>query len=352
MNPKLTPGSANAREGIWDDYLVSPENASAHGAVQSLLRGESANSPLLILGAPGVGKSELLRRLARDWISRSPSGAIAELTAESFAGACYEAGAARSASAWSEVRDRFRHVELLALDDLQSLLRTPSSVDELGRTLDDLDEAGAAVVLTSRAIPSTRAGWPARIVDRLLGGLITRLEPPSVGTRRRYLLEQSRREGMTIPSEELERLAEAADGFRTLNGWLHRLRFVSKVNRRPLDEESIAQVALVEESLPTSNGAIRAIIHATAHAFGLRPRDLRGKRRNPGIAVPRHLAIALCRELTGASFRSLGRAFGNRDSQTIRHACRVSAARLRSDPSLAATAETIRQEHQIQRPTT
>ena len=96
---------------------------------------------------------------------------------------------------------------------------------ELTHTLDALIALGSAVVLSARTAPGQwpRSTWPVRLVNRLLGGLTVRIDPPSLASRRRYLHEGARARGLALTAEAVESLAETADGYRTLNGWLARL---------------------------------------------------------------------------------------------------------------------------------
>ncbi|MGH2875647.1 MAG: helix-turn-helix domain-containing protein, partial [Solirubrobacteraceae bacterium] len=53
--------------------------------------------------------------------------------------------------------------------------------------------------------------------------------------------------------------------------------------------------------------------------------------RAAGVAWPRHVAIHLARELTGASLPKIGQAFGGRNHATVLHACRRVSQRMRDD---------------------
>src|SRR6202044_3201834 len=83
-------------------------------------------------------------------------------------------------------------------------------------------------------------GWPMRLVNRLLGGLAVRVDPPGLALRRRYLLDRGRTQGIALASDALEALAEAADGFRTIDGWVARLALAARVEHRPLDRALVA----------------------------------------------------------------------------------------------------------------
>jgi len=323
----------------WDGYLIGPENALAQAGALALARGETAGvSPLVVHGPAGSGKSRLLAGLVAERLLRRPESAVAHLEAEGFAAACAEASG--RAGGWEEVRGRFRRLDLLALDDIQTLERTPWAMEELAHTLDALEAAGAAVAVSARFGPGRwSSGWPSRLVGRLSCGLSVRLDPPSLESRRRYLLDRARALGIALPSDVVEPMAESSDGYRTLDGWLAQLALTSRVERRGVDADLVAPILAAD---PTDLGPdLDAIARAVAAAFGLRLRDLKSETRRAVVAEGRHLAMHLARLHTRASFRAIGAYFGGRDPATVRHACKAAEARLAADPALAAACSAL-----------
>jgi chromosomal replication initiator protein len=223
------------------------------------------------------------------------------------------------------------------------LERAPLALSELTHTLDALHDRGAVVAVSARTGPGQWQGWPLRLVNRLLGGLAVRIDPPGLPSRRRYLLDRARAQGQKLASGAVDLLAEAADGYRTLDGWLARLALTARVERRPIDA-SLAQTLLLEAgSAPKlEDVSVDEVARAVARRFGVSVRDLRSASRRQTIAGPRHLAMLLARSVTGLSFASVGRYFGGRDPATVRHACKAAAERLEADPGLAAAVEAVR----------
>jgi len=324
----------------WDGFLVGEENALALASVSSLARGDGEGvSPLVLHGPSGVGKTRLLAGLVAERLIRRPESAVAEVTGEAFAALCGEAST--RPGGWAEVRERFRQVDLLAIDGLEALSRVPPALDELSHTLDALETRGAVVAVTAMTAPGQWIDWPARLVNRLLGGLSVRVEPPGVVSRRRYLLDRARVQGIALRADAVDSLAESADGYRTLDGWLARLALASRVDGRPLDWP-LVEPFLADEAVPPSPApSLDAIARAVASRFGVRLRDLRGEARQPQYVEPRHLAMHLARLYTPLSFVAIGAYFGGRDSATVRHACKAAQTRLASDPALHSTAQAI-----------
>ena len=325
----------------WDGLLIGPENALAHSGALALARGDREGvSPLVVHGPAGVGKTRLLAGLVAERLIRRPESAVAHVEAETFAASC--AGAADRPGGWGEVRDRFRRLDLLVMDDIQSLERTPWALEELAHTLDALDEAGGAVAVAARSGPGGWRDWPGRLVSRLTAGLAVALERPSVESRRRYLLDQIRSRKLALPVEAVEPLAEAADGYRTIDGWLTQLALRAKVNRRVVSPSEL--VAAILQADPVEDGPdLATIARAVAGACRVKVGDLRSDTRRAVVVEARHLAIHLARTHTSLSFRAIGAYFGGRDPATVRHAARVAEARLAIDPALAAVFAAITQ---------
>lgn len=323
----------------WDGLLIGSENALAHATLTALAHGEHDGlTPLVVHGPAGVGKTRLLAGLVAERLLRRPESAVAHLDAESFAAACAEAASRRGG--WSDLREQFRLLDLLVLDDLHALARAPMAVAELVHVLDSLEAAGAAVAVGARSGPGRWTDLPRRLVSRLSGGLSTRVEPPGLDARRRYVLDQTRRLGLVLPADAVESLADNAEGYRTLDGLLARLALDARLERRAIDGprvgEVVAEPGAVAEAVP-----IHEVIKAVAARFKVHPRDLRSSSRRPGVVLPRHLAMYLARVHTTLSFAAIGGQFGRRDAATVRHACKAAAERLAADPALAAVAEDI-----------
>jgi chromosomal replication initiator protein len=324
----------------WDGYLVGPENAVAHAAALGLVRRDpTASSPLLVVGRSGAGKSRLLRELLAHWRERHPDAAAELWTGETFANARREE--------WDRLRERGHELELLMIDGLDPIVRLSPAAGMLEHLVESLDRAGSKIVLTMSRTGDAALRWPPRLRSLLSAGMTVRLELPGAEMRRRFLLGQlTERGGIALGAEVIDALADAARDFRMLEGWVTRLAFAARQRLIPRSgpEADRAALTLVGDELqgtPYSPPSVEEIAKIVARAFAVPLRELLGPARRRSLVVPRHLAIYLARVHTGASFATLGRVFGTRDSKTIRHACVAAAARLQADPLLAAKAEAL-----------
>ncbi len=154
--------------------------------------------------------------------------------------------------------------------------------------------------------------------------------------------------GLTLQAEAVERLAAAADGYRTLDGWLARMALEARLGSkqagaraRALDAPTVDAILAEETVLASPAASIDSIARSVAARFGVRLGTLRGPSRRASIVEARHLAMYLARAHTGSSFAAIGAYFGDRDPATVRHACRAVVERLATDPALAAVASAI-----------
>ena len=70
--------------------------------------------------------------------------------------------------------------------------------------------------------------------------------------------------------------------------------------------------------------------------------DIKSKKRNREISVPRQTAMYLCRELNGASLPRIGQEFGGRDHTTVMHAVEKLENDISHDPEVRRTVEDLK----------
>jgi chromosomal replication initiator protein len=344
----------------WDGFLTGPENELAMAAAQTMATGQyDGISPLVIYGPSGVGKSRLLASLVTEWLQHQCGSTVAHLDAQAFAKVCSEAATRPGGVGWAALRGQFRSVDLFVLEDIEGLERVPWARGELVHTLDALTTNGAAVAVSAQSPPATWVPqhWPCRLVNRLQGGLAVRIAPPALASRRRYVLRCTRQHDVTLKAEAIEALAEAADGYRTLDGWILRLALEARLKwnerdgspglnvpeacqalpRCALDPHTVATILADETLLTKQRLTIHIVVRGVADWFGIRLSTLRGPGRQASVVAARQIAMHLARILPGLSFGAIGNYFGGRDRASVRYACKMAMVRLNADPDLAAS---------------
>jgi chromosomal replication initiator protein len=324
-------------------FLLGPENGLVELAVRSLLVGaDDAYSPIVLCGASGTGKSHLAWGLAAVWTARSQKRAAVYVPAVDFARQLTEAMQTKTVD---DFRLRYRHVRLLAVDDLEHLAGKPAAQRELLFTLDALEAAGSHALVTAKRPPAELLGLMAGLQSRLSQGLVVPLALPGRAARLAILECLARARGVEFAQGALPMLADGLKGtFPELNSAIAQLEFGAAGTGRLIGPERVG------EHLAQYNGSRRAslrqIASITARSFSLRLSDLRGPSRRRPTPTARALAMYLARNLTTDSLKQIGQYFGGRDHTTVSYSCRKTEERLRREPELQDALFSIQEELQ------
>jgi len=226
---------------------------------------------------------------------------------------------------------------------VQFLAGRERTQEEFFHTFNSLYDGHHQIVLTSDKFPKEIPDLEERLRNRFEWGLIADIQPPDVETRIAILEKKAEFEGIELPQDVANFLATNIDSnVRELEGSLTRLGAFASLNKCPITVDFARDVLQSVLRDRTDRAiTIESIQKAVCDFFRIRPNDLRSKRRTRTIALPRQVAMYLCRRYTNASFPVIGDRFGGRDHSTVIHAAQVIERRLREDPSFRATVERL-----------
>ena len=341
-----TPVSRNRRlSGLipkytFANFVVGASNQFAHAACKAVANqpGEHYN-PLFIYGGVGLGKTHLVNAIGLEILDRHPQRRVIYLSSESFMN---ELITALRRDHMDEFKNRFRRIDVLILDDVQFLAGRERTQEEFFHTFNSLYEGHRQIVLTSDKFPKEIPDLEERLRNRFEWGLIADIQPPDMETRVAILEKKAESERIELPHDVALFMASTIDSnVRELEGSLTRLGAFASLNKCDITVDFARQVLqnLLREKSATIT--IESIQKAICDYFRIKPADLRSKRRSRVIAVPRQVAMYLCRRYTQASFPTIGDRFGGRDHSTVIHATQVVDQRMKDDPTFRATVERL-----------
>ncbi len=317
----------------FEQFVIGDANRLAHAAALAVaeMPGQAYN-PLFIYGPPGNGKTHLLHAIGNYVRAYGNGLTVRYATAEAFTNQFVAALQRGSVAAF---KSRFRHVDVLLVDDVQFLASKAKTEEEFFHTFNALHETGSQLVLTCDRMPRDLDALEARLRERFEAGLLTDIRAPDHATRLTILRKRAHHDHLQLADEAaLDVIAERiTDNIRVLEGALIRVVAFASLTGRPLDAALAHEVL---DGLYRQPRAVRRSIDevqaATCEAFQISIDELLSSARAQRLTWPRQVAMYLARELTDQTLPAIGRAFGNRDHTTVMHACKRTAERMASDP--------------------
>lgn len=326
----------------FETFVVGASNQFAHAASMRVAeKPAEAYNPLFLYGGVGLGKTHLLNAIG-NFVGARADVRTAYVTTEQFTN---EVINSIRYDKMMDLRKRYRHIDMLLIDDVQFLAGKERTQEEFFHTFNTLYEAQKQIVLSSDRIPKDMPDIEERLRSRMEWGLIADMKPPDVETRIAILRKKSEDEGLTLPDDVVQLLAESMkSNVRELEGALIRLGAYSSLTGQRISLElakTVLRDVIGEKKKIIAMDDIEEIVAARYH---VRITDLNSRRRSKTLVHPRQIAMYLCRELTDSSFPEIGRQFGGKDHTTIIHGCRQIAKALEADSDLRATIESLKSE--------
>jgi len=326
----------------FDTFVVGASNQFAQAAARAVATqpGDHYN-PLFIYGGVGLGKTHLVTAIAHAILDQDPTQRIANLSADAFMNDLISSLRRDRMEAF---KHRFRQVDVLVLDDVQLLAGRERTQEEFFHTFNALYELRKQIILTSDQVPKDIPELEERLRNRFEWGLIADIQAPDVETRVAILERKAELESIPLPSGVALFLAQhVVSNVRELEGVLTRLGAHASLSGNPITVEYAREVIRTSVRSLRPHASFDAIVAAICERFGLRPADLRSRRRSKHVAQPRQVAMYLCRRLMNASLPHIGELF-DRDHTTVLHAVTTTERRLKDDVALQAIVASIEQD--------
>ncbi len=317
--------------GRFEDLVVGVSNELAVSVVRQIAdRSPVAYSPVFVHGACGIGKTHLLHALANEFHERHPQVRWEYVTGEEFTNAFVLAVKSNQVEAF---RQRYRHLDVLIIDDVHFLANKKATQEEFLHTFNAIDGQRKQIVLASDAHPKLIGQFSEQLLNRFIAGMVVRIGVPDLAMRSEILRRRARQATpRPVPEEVITYIAERLQAnVRELEGALLKLVMFSSIAHQPITLP-MARRALEEHLERTQRTlGLDAIDQTVATYFGLTSADLHTSRKTRTIALARGIAMYLARKHTDMSFPEIGRFMGNKNHSTVILANRKIEQMLRDD---------------------
>ena len=303
----------------FDTFVVGNSNRFATAAAQAVANDPgNVYNPLFIYGNSGLGKTHLMHAIGNAILESDPGAKVRYVTSETFTN---EIISAIQNHTVKDFQEKYRTIDCLIIDDIQFLENKERTQEEFFHTFNALKEANKQIVISSDRNPQSMDKLEERLRSRFASGLTVDIQPPDLETRIAIIRKKAELEKINMPNEVIQTIAVSIDNnIRMIEGAFNRIVAYASIMHLPIDMKVTETVLKDFATRTRQNVKKKKIISHICNYYNLQTDDLIGKKRPKNIALPRQIAMYLCRRMTDASLPKIGLSFGGRDHTTVIHA--------------------------------
>jgi chromosomal replication initiator protein len=316
----VPPGGLAPRYS-FDTFIVGPSNQFAHAACRAVAEAPSRSyNPLFIYGGVGLGKTHLMHAIGHYVLTHLKSLKLTYISSERFMNEMINAVRYDRVI---DFRERYRSVDVLLVDDIQFLAGKEGTQTEFFHTFNALYDSQKQIVLSSDCPPHEIPQLEERLRSRFEWGLIADIQSPDLETKVAILKKKAEAEAVPLSDDVAIYIAgRIKSNIRELEGSLIRLVAYASLTGQeislPLAQQVLRNILDHEEKAVT----IEIIQKYVADYYNLKLVDLKSRNNSKSVAMPRQIAMYLCKSLTHSSLPEIGRSFGGKHHSTVIHSIR------------------------------
>lgn len=211
LNPKYT----------FEDFIIGPNNRFTAAAAQAVADNPGKiYNPFFIYGGVGLGKTHMMHAVGH-YVRKKTNLRVLYVTTEKFMGEVIDS---IRRGALQQMRDHYREVDLLLVDDIQFLVESESTQEEFFHTFNVLHQNGKQIIITSDRPPKHLTTLEDRLRSRFEWGLIADIKSPNLETRVAILKKKGENEKLKLDDNILLYIAsKLKSNIRELEGFLKRI---------------------------------------------------------------------------------------------------------------------------------
>ena len=309
LNPKYT----------FEKFVVGTSNQFAHAAALGVADAPGTTyNPLFIYGGVGLGKTHLMHAIGHSIKQRNRHMRVSYITSEKFMNELINAIRYDKTQTF---REKYRSIDVLLMDDVQFMAGKERTQEEFFHTFNTLHNDQKQIVITSDCQPREIPTLQERLHSRFEWGLIADIEPPDLETKVAILKRKADLDGIELTDDIAIYIAnKIKSNVRELEGSLVRLVAIASIRGMPISK-MLAQDALknVIDSERPEGLTMERIAKTVASHYKLTLEEIKSKNNSRAVAVPRQVAMYLCKRLTKHSYPEIGREFGGKHHTTVMH---------------------------------
>ena len=309
--------------------------------------GKSTFNPFFIYGPSGCGKTHLINAIGVRCKETYPQKRVLYVSARLFQVQFTDSVRHNTTN---DFINFYQSIDVLIVDDIQEWMNSPKTLDTFFHIFNHLFRMGRQIILASDRPPVDLQGMKDRLLTRFACGLIAELEKPNVQLCKDILSAKCRRDGLKIPADVIQYIAETANGsVRDLEGVVNSLMAYSIVYNTNVDmrlAERIIKRAVKVDNHPLT---IDEILEKVCRHYNVEQRQVFSKSRRRDYVQVRQVSMYLAQKYTKMPAGRIGQLIGNRDHSTVIHSCNAIEQRLKVDLAFQAELSSIENSFKLKK---
>ena len=358
LNPFVLPGikkinieSNLNKSNCFENFVTGECNRVAYEAGVAIAKnpGKTSFNPMFIFSPTGMGKTHICQAIGLETKKYHPELTVLYVNAEQFL--MQFQASCRNNNSKNSSRDDFVHfyqmIDVLIIDDIQFLADKVKTQEAFFHIFNHLQQNDKQLIFTCDKPPAELNGMEQRLISRFKWGLSAEMTVPDVVTRRNILKRKAYNEGVEIPDDVINFIAEhIKSNVREMEGFLVSLIAQSSLNRKAITIGLARQIA--ERFVNSSNReiTINYIITSVCEEMGTSQEDFFKSTRKRNVVQARQLSMYFAKKYTKASLVVIGEKCGKKDHATVIHALKTIDNLLETDKQFRAMTEKIEQKFQ------
>ena len=325
----------------FDNYIEGDSNKLPRTIGLSIAEhpGKSTFNPFFIFGPSGCGKTHLINAIGVQCKKIYPQKRVLYVSARLFQ---VQYTDAQRQNTVNDFINFYQTIDVLIVDDVQEWATAEKTVATFFHVFDHLFRLGKQIILASDRPPVDLEWLKDRMLTRFSCGLIAELEKPNVQLCKAILESKCRRDGLKIPAEVIQFIAETANGsVRDLEGVLNSLMAHSIVYNSNLDMRLAERVMKRAVKIDNHPLTIDDILEKVCLHYNVSQQNIFSKSRKRDYVLARQISMYLAQKFTKMPTSRIGQLIGGRAHSTVIHSCSAVEQRLKVDKAFTEELNSI-----------
>ncbi len=301
--------------------------------------GKTTFNPFFVFGPSGCGKTHLINAIGVSCKETFPQKRVLYVSARLFQ-VQYTDSVRHNTT--NDFIGFYQSIDVLIVDDIQEWVNSPKTLDTFFHIFNHLFRLGKQIILASDRPPVDLQSMKDRLLTRFACGLIAELEKPNMQLCIDILNAKCRRDGLKIPADVIEFIAQTANGsVRDLEGVINSLMAYSIVYNSNIDMRLAERVVKRAVKIDNHPLTIDEIIEKVCKHYNVGQQHVLGKSRKRDYVQVRQISMYLAQKYTKMPAGRIGQLIGGRDHSTVIHSCHTIEQRLKVDTGFSQELSSI-----------